>query len=115
MIIPNAARALVDIRKLRDYSLNPIHRVGRHKARLFAALLGMTLEDAEALRDILLQVVRTHEAVIGERDQFGQRYCLDFLLNWRDRQVPLRSIWNIRPEEDFPRLVTCYPLREVSV
>lgn len=72
------------------------------------------MEDAEALRDILLQVVRTHEAVLGKRDQFGQRYCLDFLLNWLDRQAPLRSIWNIRPEEDFPRLVTCYPLREVG-
>lgn len=115
VIIPNAARAVVDIRKLRDYSLNPMHRADRHKARLFAALLGMTMENAEALRDILLQVVCTHEVTLGERDQYGQRYRLDFLLNWRDRQAPLRSIWNVRPAEDFPRLVTCYPVREVSV
>lgn len=114
MIIPNADRALVDIRKLRDYSLNPAHRVGRHKARLFAALLGMEMVDAEELRAILLQVVRTHEAERGEHDQYGQRYRLDFLLTWHGQQAPLRSIWNIRPTEDFPRLVSCYLLRELS-
>jgi len=38
MIIPNAERAVVDIRKLRDYCLNPLHDDGKHKAQLFAAV-----------------------------------------------------------------------------
>jgi hypothetical protein len=41
MKIPNADRAVVDIRKLRDYCLNPQHDEGKHKARLFAVALGM--------------------------------------------------------------------------
>jgi hypothetical protein len=55
MTIPHADHAVVDIRKLHDYCLNPLHDEGKHKARVFAAALGMTGADAERLRDILLQ------------------------------------------------------------
>ena len=87
-----------------------MHRVGKHKALLFEALLGMQRNNAQELRTILLEVVRTHEAEIRERDEHGQRYRLDFPLAWRDKQTMIRSVWNIRTEEDFPRLVTCYPI-----
>ncbi len=111
--IPNAENAYVDLRKLRDYALNAEHRVGQHKARLFAALLGINADDAEALRDILLQTVQTHNAQIGIKDKHGQRYQLDFVLDWYDKKAIVRSAWNIRPNEKFPRLVTCYPLEEL--
>jgi predicted RNase H-like HicB family nuclease len=38
MIIPNAERAVVDVRKLRDYCLNSTHDQGKHKARLFESM-----------------------------------------------------------------------------
>jgi hypothetical protein len=41
MKLPNAEAAFIDIRKLRDYSLNPDHDRGKHKARLFLAILGL--------------------------------------------------------------------------
>jgi len=100
------------MRKLRDYALDPDHRVGKHKARLFAALLGMNQDDAEALRDILYQVVTTHEGVVRRKDEFGQRYQIDFKLEWQGKEAMVRSAWNTRPDEDFPRLVTCFPLEE---
>ena len=112
MKIQNSHNAFVDIRKLRDYVLDPEHRVGRHKARLFMALLNMEVADAEALRAILLQIVTTHDAVIGKQDEFGQRYQIDFKLEWQDKEAMVRSAWHVRPDEDFPRLVTCYPLEE---
>jgi hypothetical protein len=112
MIIPNAEHAFIDIRKLRDYTLNAQHRVGRHKARLFASIVGITQEDVGALRDILLAVVRTHEAELGEKDAHGQRYELDFMMRWQEQQALVRSVWNIRPNEQHPRFVTCYPLKE---
>jgi hypothetical protein len=40
MKLPNAGQAIVDIAKLRDYSLSPTHEEGKHKARVFAAALG---------------------------------------------------------------------------
>ena len=37
MKLPNAARAIVDEAKVRDYLLSPEHPVGRFKARVFRA------------------------------------------------------------------------------
>jgi len=57
MLIPNPQNAVVDIRKLRDYCLNPEHDDGKHKARLFSSILGMTPDNAEELRQILLEII----------------------------------------------------------
>jgi hypothetical protein len=110
MPILHAERAVVDIRKLRDYCLNPMHDEGQHKARLFATALGMTADDAEDLRTLLLQAVQTIYGQLGRRDTYGQRYTVDFLLAWRDKQAMMRSGWIIEHDSDTPRLTTCYPL-----
>ncbi len=110
MLIPNAENAVVDIRKLRDYCLNLDHDEGKHKARLFSSILGMTAENAEQLCQVLLEVVKTQEAQLGRRDEFGQRYTLDFTLGWQDRSATIRSGWIIEHGSDIPRLTTCYPL-----
>ena len=110
MLIPNAENAVVDIRKLRDYCLNPEHDDGKHKARLFSSILGMTPDNAEELRQILVEVIQTHEALLGRRDGFGQRYTLDFTIQWQNRSATLRSGWIIEHDSEIPRLTTCYPL-----
>jgi hypothetical protein len=110
MLIPNAENAVVDIRKLRDYCLNPEHDDGKHKARLFSSILGMTPDNAEELRQILVEVIQTHEAKLGRRDGFGQRYTLDFTIQWQNRSATLRSGWIIEHDSEIPRLTTCYPL-----
>ena len=109
-LIPNSVNAVVDIRKLRDYCLNPEHAQGKHKARLFASTLGMTADDAEELRLILLDIVISHEAQPGRTDAFGQRYTIDFPLTWQDRSATIRSGWIIERGSEIPRLTTCYPL-----
>ena len=110
MTIPNVEHAVVDIRKLRDYCLNPMHDEGQHKAHLFAIALGMTTDDAEGLRALLLQAVKTADAQLGRRDTYGQRYTVDLLLEWHDRQAMVRSGWIIEHDSGTPRLTTCYPL-----
>ncbi len=110
MLLPNADHAVIDIRKLRDYCLNPQHDDGKHKARLFAAVLGITANEADELRTILLQVVTTHEAQLGRRDSYGQRYTIDFPLIWHGKQAMVRSGWIIEHGSAIPRLTTCYPL-----
>ena len=109
MLIPNAENAVVDIRKLRNYCLNPEHDAGKHKARLFLSILGMTADNAEELRQSLLKVVKK-EARLERRDEFGQRYILDFTLEWQDRSATIRSGWIIEHDSDIPKLITCYPL-----
>ena len=50
MRLPNGANAVVDIEKLRDYCLSAQHPEGRHKARVFLSVLGLTSADADKLR-----------------------------------------------------------------
>ncbi len=63
MKIPNADKAVVDIRKLREYCLSMDHPRGKHKARVFRTVLGLTANDAEELQKTLLAIVLTHDAV----------------------------------------------------
>jgi ribosomal protein L16/L10AE len=58
MRLPNSHKAVVKIEKLRDYSLNPNHPVGKHKARVFQAALGTTLTEAEWLREHALEAAK---------------------------------------------------------
>ncbi len=110
MKLPNADYAVVDIRKLRDYCLNPMHDEGKHKARLFKSALGMTTDNAEELQEILLNAVKTHDARLGRRDEFGQRYTIDFIVEWEGKTTMIRSGWIIELGLNTPRLTSCYPL-----
>ncbi|MFM2063260.1 MAG: hypothetical protein RLZZ507_2930 [Cyanobacteriota bacterium] len=107
-LLPNAENAVVDIRKLRDYSLNPNHPTGKDKARLFSSILGMTAENAEELRQIILEQVKIQEACLNKSDQHGQRYYVDFTLTRENKNANIRSCWIIDPGSDFPRLTSCY-------
>jgi Domain of unknown function (DUF6883) len=108
MRLPNAERAFVDIAKLRDYSLDSAHPEGKHKARVFAAVLGLSRNEAAWLRDELLLAARSHECSPGRRTIHGQRHVLDFTLVRGNQSAHLRSVWNVCPAEGFPGLVTCF-------
>lgn len=53
MMLPNGKRADLGS-KLEEYTLNPSHFEGRHKARVFESALGITLSNADLLRRVLL-------------------------------------------------------------
>ena len=108
MLLPNGERAIVDIRKLRDYCLNPDNPRGKGKARVFASALGLTAVDALRLREKLLGAARVEEAQIGELDMYGQRYAVDFEMETEVGKAIVRSGWIILRDEDAPRLTTCY-------
>ena len=108
MKLPNAERAFVDIAKLRDYSLNAEHKEGKHKARVFAAALGLGFDDAEWLREKLLNIANSEDCRPGRKTEYGQRYLIDFELSHEQKSGQVRSIWIVRKGENFPRLVTCY-------
>jgi len=108
--LQNAERAVVDIVKLRDYCLNANRPRGRHKARLFAAALGVTAEDAEELHEWLLQGIRHQEATPGVIDVYGERYTVDMPVTRLSRQAVVRTAWIVKRGEDFPRLTSCFVL-----
>jgi hypothetical protein len=110
MRLPNAARAVVSIAKLLDYSLNPHHEAGKHKARVFKSALGITMDDAEWLRERILAAVQTDEAVAHPASAFGVHFVVDILIEREERKALVRTAWIIEYGTDFPRLTSCYML-----
>lgn len=108
MYLPNGDKAIVPIEKLRDYCLNISHIEGKHRAKVFASALGMTTDDAEDLRQLLLAAAITEEVRLGENNAHGQRYILDFTTPGLYGVVAIRSSWIVRTGQIVPRLVTCY-------
>jgi hypothetical protein len=108
MLLPNGKRAIVDIRKLRDYCLNPDNPRGSAKARVFASALGITAKDADKLRAKLLEVAAFEDAAVGELDLYGQRYTIDFEMETETRRAEVRSGWIVLASETVPRFLTCY-------
>ena len=108
MKLPNGQRADLGT-KLEDYTLNPLHRDGRHKARVFESALGITFENADVLRAALRHAAANSDAALMKGDQgFGEMFVLHFALTTNKGTATILSAWIIRHGEDFPRLATCY-------
>ena len=112
MKLPNAENAVVDIVKLRDYCLNPNHPEGKHKARAFREKLGFERNDAELLRQSILEATLEGEAIEQQATEHGRRFVMDFEIQRGVGVVMysavVRTAWIIRNDEDFPRLTTCF-------
>lgn len=108
--LPQAHLARVDERKLKEYLLNPSHPRGRSKAVFFRAR-GFTDHDWEGMADALCHHARSNP-VSGERiTEYAVNYALDCHLPTPDRSNPcIRTVWEVRPEDDRPRLITAHPL-----
>lgn len=107
-LLPNAGIAIVRLEKLRNYSLDSSHPTGKHKARVFAAALGMTGKDAPRLREMILRAVLVNEAFDAGTNMHGTRYTVDFQSLGLKGQVTIRTAWIIDIGDTVPRLTSCY-------
>jgi hypothetical protein len=106
--LPNADKAVIPIEKLRDYSLDPAHPLGKHKARVFRSALGFTQPDAPHLQELIRQAILTSEAVEVAVNEHGTRYIVDFPTTSARRTIVVRTAWIIDAGETVPRLTSCY-------
>lgn len=108
-VLPGADRAVVPREKLEGYLLNPEHEVGQHKARLFAAALGIHRGDWEYLRDQLTAGILAAAVTSVRETSWGRLYEAILPvegLNGETRRV--MTVWLIEPGEEVPRFVTGY-------
>ena len=110
--LPNGNQAWIPVEKFTEYLLNPEHPTGRHKARVFKAALGLTVEDAEFLRHAAHSAAITRDAVRQQPTEYGERYVIDFEMTTERGTAKVRTAWIIREGEDFPRLTSCFVLEE---
>ena len=95
--------------KLEEYVLNPMHREGRHKARVFESALGITLVNRESLRQaILAAAANSDQAQLHGDNGHGVVYSLRFRMETPKGSAVVLTAWIGRHGEDFPRMTTCY-------
>src|ERR1039457_5924952 len=103
MKLPNGENAELGA-KLEDYSLNPLHRQGQHKARVFESVLGITLAHREGLQKALrAAAAHSGDFTPTRHNGFGQTFVLRFSLTTEKGLGTVLSAWIIRNNEDFPR------------
>jgi hypothetical protein len=99
MKLPGGENAIVDLEKLVDYCLNPLHPRGKYKARVFTAALGFTAENAQDLRRALMSAAATGDAQPTVSDEFGERYVVDSPIAGPGGSGVVRSTWILRRGE----------------
>jgi hypothetical protein len=107
MKLPEGERALVPIEKLTGYCLNPNHDSGKHKARVFASALGITANNAEVLRELILRAAIEGEVVQQANTAFGRQFKVDWQIPNSD-SVVLRTIWKLTSESAAPQLISAF-------
>lgn len=112
MKLPNAENAVIDLRKLTEYALDFDSPRGMHKARVFKSTLGFAADTAHELKNAIFEAIQNADANLGELDFYGQRYGVDCRIKTETDEATVRTGWIIRQSEDFPRLTTCYVLKE---
>ncbi|GBD88540.1 hypothetical protein BMS3Abin03_02476 [bacterium BMS3Abin03] len=110
MLLENANKAIIDIRKLRDYCLSKSHPRGKHKANVFEKVINLEAKDANKLKVLLYKAVNNSDAKFLTKDNFGSRYQIDFQIENNNKIATIRSLWIVRNEDGIPRLITCYVL-----
>lgn len=108
--LPEAASARVERRKIEGYLLARDHPVGGAKAGFFLGR-GFTREDWEGMADALRQHVRVNPVRRRKETKFATNYSVDCHLPTPDGSSPcIRTVWEVRPEDPRPRLITAHPL-----
>jgi hypothetical protein len=115
--IPNARDASVRADKLVKYALNMDSEAGRHKARVFDAVLGYNQSNFEELQQKLVQGVGTVAAVKNLQDAHGQRYTALIPVTGPKGSAVVTTGWIVRPASTAPDLTTAYidPRRNKNV
>lgn len=112
MKIKNGKDAVIPKEKLTEYCLSPNHPRGKHKAILFKRILDIDPNNYQVLYDKIKTAAIKNEAIFIEKDEFGDRYQIDFEFQKDQNVIIIRSLWIIKKNEEIPRFCTCYVLRK---
>lgn len=109
MKLPQAARAVIESRKIRGYLLSPEHPVGRFKA-LFFEQLGFSTKNWQELRSELRRIALQGEARATETTGYGKKYVVrGTIVSPTGRTAEVLTVWIVLVGETAPRFVTAYP------
>jgi hypothetical protein len=106
--LPRAEEAVIPTDKLVGYALDPEHPRGRHKARVFAAALGIRRSDWRYLHDQLLHAVVDAEVRGTRITPHGVLYDVVVLIDGLNGATqPVATIWLVAGDRPL-RLVSTW-------
>ena len=106
--LAGANKAVIDPRKLTEYALNPLHPVGKHKARVFESALGYNQSNYEGLLGQIRSGVMTNQAIPGEVNAFGARFTVDIPVTGPGGSAVVRTGWIYTGDATVPSLATLF-------
>jgi len=101
-------RFKIDIKKLSEYCLNSDHPVGKHKARVFHASLGLVKRDAKLLKREIVKQIQNADLKKEFEDEYGVRYSAVVTVVIYDKAATVKTIWIVRSGQNVAELVTCF-------
>jgi hypothetical protein len=108
--VPNAARALLDPRKITAYLLSETHGDGKHKCEFFKRF-GFAPDDPMHLVNALKAHPLDNEVAKALLTDFGMRYVVECSIQSPDGRNPcIVSVWQEGPDGN-PAFITAYPKR----
>ena len=110
--LPNAVQAYVEEKKITGYLLSDTHPQGRSKAVFFRAFGFVPAQWQELAAALVAQgAAGTVVSTLVRPD--STQYAVEGELSALDGRAPrIRTVWEVRPEDARPRLITAYPRSE---
>ena len=109
-ILKNARIAIIEPAKFVDYCLDPHHEDGRHKARVFKAVLGFDRTNHADLIAAIRTGIMNHEAEHMGETAHGLLWRVDMPIAGPKGTATVRTGWIYEKGQDVPRLTTSYVL-----
>ena len=106
------AGGIVVPRKLDDYLLSPTHPKGRHKARLWSSIFGLSQNDGRLLEQLIREQLHQAEPVEREKTKANRRWEL-VIPRFRGpngKEGPVLTAWALEVGKSRPHLTTAYPI-----
>lgn len=75
-LLPNYENAVIPNDKIFGYCLNLNHERGRHKARDFKQVFGITANDGEILKNTILNELKNFEIINKVENIFGTLFTI---------------------------------------
>ncbi|MDZ7899019.1 MAG: hypothetical protein U5N85_13475 [Arcicella sp.] len=107
MKLPNYENAFIAKEKILNYLLDEDNSKGKS---VFFNLFGYFKDNFEDLAIDLIKLASSEEVSETEQTKFGLKFIISGnIIAPNGRSIVITSVWIIKNDENFPRLVTAYP------
>ena len=107
-LLPNYQQAEIPDEKISGYFLNPLHERGKHKARIFRQIFGITADNGELLKAEILKNLQKCEITNIHENSHGTIYTVPLKICIFEREAEIITAWIIHYNTTIPKLITCY-------